>query len=1207
MNEANKHMAQNDAAPQKKGNRILRRLLKGIAWVVGVWICILAVLQIVLSPSVLTKIVNKYAEEYVDGTLSFGKVRLAMFRHFPNVGISMEDCSLTYPAERFDSLETAGAQGELLRMGCGQTADTLASFKRFSAGINVAALIGGKISIPHIILSKPRIFAHSYNDVNANWDIIKTSADSTETALPPVSIGRIRLVNHPHIVYTDSQDTLFAMLDVKRMAFDGRIDTRKTSRNRVGLSIDSLIVGGRLASDTLGFRLSRLDIHEHETHLNIIAQANTMLATHSFGRMNIPIGITGTVSFPKDTVPAVDLSGVNIEIASIPLTLDASLRRVAGLTEVDGKFRINDCKAEEILTGFVSNIIPETAKIKTDAVISMQGTCKGTLGNGRIPAIDAHILIPDSYIGHKDLNYDTRIYLSGSAVTDQENRLNISVTDLMARTCETELKFNGGIEDITGEDPVINIDGSLSSNLHYLAIMFSNIRQASATGILNAKIKGRIKSSQLSIYNFAEAELEGTLTSDSILFNAPEDSISFAIKGLDIKAGPESKISRRDPTVKFDLLAVSAKIDSADISYGKSMAFRGKAMDIAVKNAAEAISERDTTKIYPLGGHISAEELSLKDADGLSISMDNTSSSLQMMPKKDSPGIPVLSVSSTNKRIFVRDISNRLILTDASVRGRAAMNTVERRARRKAMMDSLAIVYPEVERDSLFRHHLRQRRNTEVPEWMKEEDFKAKDMNIRLDESLARYFREWDVDGSIKVRTGIAMTPYLPIRNIIKGMDISFDNNEIRIDSLKINAGKSLLGAKGSLSGLRRALMGRGVYMLDIDLTSDKMDADELLAAFNTGAAFTPPADQEKMAEASDSEFLQMVVADSLDTDKPQTLLVVPADIKADIRVSAKDITFAGLEISSLGADIVMKERCMQILNTSVNTNVGAGTFEGFYATRTKKDIRTGFNLGLTDVTSDKVISMMPAIDTIMPLLKSFKGLIDCEIAATASLDTCMNIITPSINGVIRISGEDLSMSGDKVFTDLAKKLKFKDKKEGRIDRMTVEGVIQDNTLEVFPFIVDIDRYTLALSGKHNLDQSFRYHASIIRSPMVFKVGVDLYGPNFDEMKFKIGKPKYKNTKVPVFTEVIDQTRINLAQSIKGIFEKGVEAAVRENERQDAIAAFKKETGYVSAVDQQMEELSDDEKKQMESEENDSDDIVTKEKPDTLNEQSGIH
>lgn len=1207
MKEETTHTVQNDVAHPKKSS-ILRRLLKAAAWTAGIWICILVILQIALSPSVLTRILDKYAEEYVDGTLSFGKVRLAMFRHFPNVGISIEDCSLTYPAERFDSLETAGAQGELLRMGCGQVADTLVSFKRFSAGINIASLIGGKISIPHIILSKPRIFAHSYNDGNANWNIFRTSEDSTETALPPVSIGRIRLVNHPHIVYTDSQDTLFAMLDIKRMAFNGRIDTRNTSRNKIGLSIDSLMLGGRLASDTLGFRLSKLDIHEHERHLDIMVQAKTMLATHSFGRMSIPINITGTASFPKDTVPAVDLSGVNIEIASIPISLDASIRRIGGLTEVDGNFRINDCKAEEILTGFISNIIPETGKIRTDAVISMQGTCKGTIGKGILPDINASLEIPDSRISHKDLDQDIGIALSASASTDENNCLNIAVSDLSAGTQGFEFRFNGGAEDLTGEDPLINIDGNLSADLHSLASLMPDSDAVKAEGKVSANLKGSIKSSQISIYNFAEAALEGFIASDSIIFVSPKDSISIAVKGVDIKAGPESKVSRRDPSVRFDLLAVSARIDSADVSYRSSMSFKGETMDLAVKNAVEAISERDTTKIYPLGGHISAEALSLKDADGLSISLDNTSNSFQMMPKKGSPEIPVLSVSSANKRIFVRNISNRLILTDATVRGRAAMNTVERRTRRKAMMDSLALIYPEVERDSLLRHHLRQRRNTEVPEWMKEEDFKAQDMNIRLNESLARYFREWDVDGSIKVRTGIAMTPYLPIRNILKGMDISFDNNEIRIDSLKVNAGKSVLGAKGSLSGLRRALMGRGTYMLDMDLSSDKMDADELLAAFNEGADYKPPTDKEDMSEVSDAEFLQMVVADSLKTDKPQKLLVVPADLNADIRLSAKNIAFVGLEIKSIGADILMKERCMQILNTSVSTNVGAGTFEGFYATRSKKDIRTGFNLGLSDITSEKVISMMPAIDTIMPLLKSFKGLIDCEVAATASLDTCMNVITPSINGIIRISGEDLSMSGDQVFTDLAKKLKFKDKKEGRIDRMTVEGVIKDDILEVFPFIVDIDRYTLALSGKHNLDQSFRYHVSIIRSPMVFKIGVDLYGPNFNEMKFKIGKPKYKNTKVPVFTEVIDQTRINLAQSIKGIFEKGVEAAVRENERQDAIAAFRKETGYVNAVDQQIEELSEDEKKQMEeSEEDASEDNVTKENKDTLNEQSGIH
>ena len=71
-----------------------------------------------------------------------------------------------------------------------------------------------------------------------------------------------------------------------------------------------------------------------------------------------------------------------------------------------------------------------------------------------------------------------------------------------------------------------------------------------------------------------------------------------------------------------------------------------------------------------------------------------------------------------------------------------------------------------------------------------------------------------------------------------------------------------------------------------------------------------------------------------------------------------------------------------------------------------------------------------------------------------------------------------------------------------------------------------------------------------------------------------------------------------------------MDAAVKENERQEAIEEHKKSIGYVNAVDQQLEELSDDEKKQIEDAENaDSQDIenTIKETPDTLNEQSGIH
>ena len=225
---------------------------------------------------------------------------------------------------------------------------------------------------------------------------------------------------------------------------------------------------------------------------------------------------------------------------------------------------------------------------------------------------------------------------------------------------------------------------------------------------------------------------------------------------------------------------------------------------------------------------------------------------------------------------------------------------------------------------------------------------------------------------------------------------------------------------------------------------------------------------------------------------------------------------------------------------------------------------------------------MMPAVDSVMSMLKSFRGLLNCTVSATASMDTTMTILTPSINGVIRISGDDLTLSESTAFNEIARKLMFKDRTGGHVDHMSVEGLISDNKIEVFPFVLSVDRYTLAMSGVQNLDASFKYHVSVIQSPLPFRVGIDLSG-TFDDFRFRIGKPKYRSVDVPVFSEVIDETRINLRESIQDIFRRGVDNAIRENRRNRFIEQRRRELGYKAAVDQQLDSLSASEQASLDS------------------------
>jgi hypothetical protein len=97
----------------------------------------------------------------------------------------------------------------------------------------------------------------------------------------------------------------------------------------------------------------------------------------------------------------------------------------------------------------------------------------------------------------------------------------------------------------------------------------------------------------------------------------------------------------------------------------------------------------------------------------------------------------------------------------------------------------------------------------------------------------------------------------------------------------------------------------------------------------------------------------------------------------------------------------------------------------------------------------------------------------------------------------------------------------------------------------------------------------------MIKSPMLFRFGVDFYGQDFDNLKFRLGKAKYKSANVPAFSAQIDETRFNLSSSIRNIFEKGVDNAIAEHQRQEAITEHKNAIGYIEAVDMEMEELSE--------------------------------
>ena len=1192
----------------------MKTVWKVLLWVAGVWAVILIAVQVALSPSVLTRLANRFANEYVDADVSFGEVRLSVFRSFPYLNIGFTDFSLTYPSDRYAAVEDTTYY--MMRQGRGPGADTLASVRRMFASVDVAALAAGTVRVPSLVLDRPRIFAKNYADGRKNWDVFTAGGDKDEDSADSLAekepmkfaLGRIVLRGHPHVVYSSPADTLFAMADFSRMRFNGRLaagddelvrpdaadvkarrrytrdsirQERRRRRSRIGLTVDSMLVAGRLPSDTLAMRLDRMGIIAHSGHIDLDASATAWLASAHYGRIGLPVDISAEVGFPKDSVFALDIIDLKASVADLPLKASADLR-FGDRLRISGSASIDECRVSDVLGHFRRSSFKLAGNIETDAKVSLSADFDGFLdpAEGVFPDIDARLSIPHSTIGGRMFDLRHEIALDGE-LHGRGGRMDLKLGDFHVKGKALDIDVSGSASDLLGGDPLVDADAAVRISLDTLSQYMKRRSGMELSGNLSASVKGSARLSHLDPYQLAQADISGRLRSSGI--KLVSDSLSLTTDSLDIWLGAVG--NTRDSSVAQGerMLALTAYVDTAYLSMKDRMRMVGRGLSLKAQNSAAVLDKSDSSRFYPFGGRLDIGFLSLVGADTTFVAVSNSGSIFKISPKSGAPDVPVLTLDSSNKGVFMRGPVNRIFVRNLDVDAVAAMNSIERRRRSRAFADSLMRRYPDVPPDSLFARFRRARGSRPLPEWLSEEDFRKRDIRLNLGDSVTRYLRDWDFDGSLSVGSAGVITPYFPLRNRLTDINASFNNNEIRFDSFSLASGRSQLSLSGDLRGLRSMLRGQGFLRLDMEVSSDSLNVNELLGAWQLGSAYEPENLSATTLDIADEEYQEMVTVDSLETSEvpAPALVVVPGNITADLRLKASDVTYSNLKIDTLATDIAVRERCVQLTNTVARTDAGDIEFEGFYSTRTKQDLQTGFDLQLKDITAEKVIEMMPAVDSVMSMLKSFRGLLNCTVSATASMDTTMTILTPSINGVIRISGDDLTLSGT-AFNEIARKLMFKDRTGGHIDHMSVEGLISDNRIEVFPFVLSVDRYTLAMSGVQNLDASFKYHVSVIDSPLPFRVGIDLSG-NFDDFRFKIGKPKYRNTNVPVFSEVIDETRINLRESIQDIFRRGVDNAIRENRRNRFIEQRRRELGYKAAVDQQLDSLSSSEQASLDS------------------------
>ena len=419
-----------------KAKKIIRNVLLGI---LGFFLLMLITVQIILSPRFLTRMVNKYAADYVDGTVHVDKVRASVFRSFPYLNLLADGLSVTYPHDKFaqyDALCTETGRFALVNRGRGEEEDTLASVRKLDVSVNALALLDKKVDIRRALVYSPRIFAHYYDSTAANWDIIKLpgSQDTTSKESMPIIVRKAGLLERPYVVYTNPRDPLHALIAMKDIMFKGNLNTADIRHTRWGLDVDSLFVSGRLPADTLALGLDHLGLHGGSESLVLDAQSKAHIASASYGRMALPIGLLAQGSLPdrEDGAVEVRVDTAALNAASLVQQAQGDVILRGDRTTVNASAKIDDCPLTAIANDY-GTLIPELRKIHTNAILSLQANCEGDFvpAENRIPDITARLRVPRTDIAYEGIPYRGYTDIDLNAATDEFYKLNVDVQKFM--------------------------------------------------------------------------------------------------------------------------------------------------------------------------------------------------------------------------------------------------------------------------------------------------------------------------------------------------------------------------------------------------------------------------------------------------------------------------------------------------------------------------------------------------------------------------------------------------------------------------------------------------------------------------------------------------------------------------------------------------------------------------------------------------------
>ena len=360
----------------------------------------------------------------------------------------------------------------------------------------------------------------------------------------------------------------------------------------------------------------------------------------------------------------------------------------------------------------------------------------------------------------------------------------------------------------------------------------------------------------------------------------------------------------------------------------------------------------------------------------------------------------------------------------------------------------------------------------------------------------------------------------------IPEIDFAYTNRECKIEQSKLIIGNSDFALTGELRNIGRWLRNKATLEGEMSFISEQTDADELLSLLS--------ADQGSEEEAPADEAIRQEGEEALEeTSEP---FLVPTNVDLVLNTQIKKANAFGQTATNLGGKIYVKDGTLVLEEMGFICNAAKLQLTAMYRTPRRNHIYVGFDYHMLDVNIQELVNMIPQIDSMMPMLRSFKGEAEFHLAAETYTNAQYQIKPSTIRGAASIFGKDLVVMDNETFSTISKLLMFSKKTENKVDSISAEMTIYKKEIDVYPFCVSIDNYMVALGGRHNLDMSFNYDVNVL-SPIY--LGVNVSG-NLDDLDIKLAPCRFAKDFKPLFHRKVDTQSAEIRSMIRESMRRNV-------------------------------------------------------------------